>query len=328
MRMRAKRDPEYTQLLSDLRWGRLTDAQIAALNTRVLGQVTTHSPSNERFYRPVVVSTNELRCAINRDMMFEAAQRLNLPVYECLAAPPERSKPILEHIVNLNDDQTQRIPIKLAFYIGMPVMITRKHPQLLEANVIANGVLGTVIGFAPPADSLTFRTAKVLGVTVKTFKQQPKLLLIKISSSTKTLVNGFPSGVIGLPPLRTPVQLPQIPNLHQASLTMQQFAAVSAFACTTEKLQGQTCHDGIVVTRLERQKGMPPQTLYVALSRSLSLDGVTLTEPITREYLKKFKPNRATANEMKRLINLVSLPPYITLAQVAEFEGWKAKQAI
>jgi hypothetical protein len=325
--MRAKRDPEFIQLLSDLRWGRLTDTQLAALNTRVLGHVPVHLTSDKAFYRPIVVSTNELRCAINRNMMFEAAQRLNLPIYECLAVPSERSKPVLERIVNLNDDQTQRIPTKLAFYIGMPVMLTRKHPQLLEANVVANGVLGTIVGFAPPPDTLMFRTAKVLGVTIKTLQQQPKLLLIKIAGSSKTMVNGFPPGVIGLPPLRTHIKLPKIPNLNQATLTLQQFATVPAFSCTTEKLQGQTCHDGIVVTRLERQKGVPPQTLYVALSRSLSLDGITLIEPITRAYLAKFKPNQATVDEMKRLIDLVKLPPYISITQRVAFEGWKLKQA-
>jgi hypothetical protein len=32
--------------------------------------------------------------------------------------------------------------MKLLFYIGMPVMATRKHPLLLEADIIANGVIG------------------------------------------------------------------------------------------------------------------------------------------------------------------------------------------
>jgi hypothetical protein len=326
--MRAKSDPDYTQLLSDLRWDRLTDSQLATLNSRVEISASSGPTGAENFHRPVVVSTNALRAVINRDMTFKTAKRLELPIYECLAIPSERSKPIINHIIDLNDDQTERIPIRLLFFIGMPVMITRKHPDLLEADVIANGVLGTVVGFSPEEDSSLFTTTRIGETVVHTFKRQPKLLLVKIHSSVAQLVKGFPVGVIGVPPLRAPIKIPRIPHLSQASLTIQQFAVVPAFACTTEKLQGQTCIHGIIVTPLDRRKGVPRQTLYEALSRSVSLLGVTLTEPITRKYLAMFKPTQAVVSEMSRLIHFIVVPPYISLDQVCEFEQWKKKQSM
>lgn len=260
-------------------------------------------------------------------MTFRIAREQRLPVYECLAQPSTRSKTIVEHLANANDDITDRIPMKLLFYVGMPVMLSRKHPTLIEADIIANGVIGSIIGMYPPPEKLSMVTYTVDSVKIQKFVQRPELLLIKLHDCHSTLVDGFPEGVIGLPPLHAQVHLKKIPNLSQASVTVDQFAVVPAFACTTEKLQGKTCHDGIIVTPLDRRhKGVPSQTLYVALSRAVRLSGLTLTEPITREYLEKFKPTEATANEMRRLIDRIVLPPYVSPTEARLFEEWKSSQ--
>jgi hypothetical protein len=330
--MRATADQQFAMLLADLRWGNLSNTELAALNARVYDPLQSNSRSSEisnNFFKPVIVSVNDLRCALNRDAIFQVARRHQIPVYECDAVGPIRSQVVLQHIMNANDDQTERIPMRLLFYIGMPVMITRKHPDLVDSNVIANGIMGTIVGFSPSPESLSFASAEVFGVTVLRFEQQPRLLLIKIQGEVKSLVSSFPAGVIGLPPLRTSIKLTNMKHLSQNSITIQQFAVVAAFSCTTEKLQGQTCRDGIIVTPLDhRRKNLPPQSLYVALSRSVSLDKVILTKPITREYLAKFRPTTLIANEMQRLINLIELPLYTSFQQRQAFTKWKSTQRI
>ncbi|KAG6950147.1 hypothetical protein JG687_00014429, partial [Phytophthora cactorum] len=52
------------------------------------------------------------------------------------------------------------------------------------------------------------------------------------------LITGFADRFIGLPPLHACLRLRPIPNLSQAIVIVDQFAVVSSFACTTEKLQG------------------------------------------------------------------------------------------
>jgi ATP-dependent exoDNAse (exonuclease V) alpha subunit len=325
--MRARFDPEYTHILDDLRWGHLSDVQMERLNTRVQTQVTREADApreRDSFYRPLVVCTNQLRCAINLSMVFGIARDRELPVYESLAVPCARSKHIVERLANINDNLTDRIPMKLLFFMGMPVMITRKHPSLLTADVIANGVIGTVVGTHPPLETLATIACEAAGGVIHKLIRLPEMLLIKLLNCETTLVNGFPVGFIRLPPTHISVRLTQIPNLSQASATVDQFAVVPAFACSTEKLQGKTCHDGVVVTPLDRRKtGVPFQTLYVALSRAVGLAGLTITEPITRAYLEKFKPTQAIVKEMQRLINLVQLPPYIS---APETDHWKARQ--
>lgn len=327
--MRAKHDQVYTRILSELRWGRITDVDLATLNTRAFQQdrpTVRDMPDSTSFYRPVVVATNNLRCAINRTMTLQVAKRLGRPIYESTAVASNRSRAILRRILNVNDELTDRIPIKLLFFIGMPVMVTRKHPKLLQADVIANGVLGTIVGICPPVDELQFDAIEVDGATIRQFQLQPQLILVKIRGITKELVRGFPPGVIGIPPLHAPIRLNKLPNLSQASITVDQFALVPAFACTTEKLQGQTCHDGIVVTPLDQRKAVPRQSLYVALSRCVSLEKLTLTSRLTRDYLKYFYPSQDVANEMQRLIDEIVLPPYILPPLKREFDEWRDRQ--
>lgn len=259
-------------------------------------------------------------------MTLQIARRSRLPVYECLAVAASRSQAILRRLVNINDDMTDRIPMKLLFFIGMPVMIIRKHPQLLQADVIANGVLGNIVGFAPPAESLGCNITEANDVSIHRLNRQPQLLLVKIRGETRVLVEGFPKGVIGIPPLHAQVRLSKLPNLSQATITVDQFAVVPAFACTTEKLQGQTCRDGIVVSSLDRRKAVPRQALYVALSRCVSLEKLTLTDKLTRDYLKRFQPSNDVSNEMERLMKKITLPPYIQFDEAEAFQQWRQRQ--
>ncbi|OWZ23833.1 LOW QUALITY PROTEIN: hypothetical protein PHMEG_0001243 [Phytophthora megakarya] len=126
--------PTYAEILDCLRWGRLSDAQLALLNARVQTDNPPEpsiTPSNETFYRTFVVSTNRLRCAINNKVIFEIAAKHNVPVYECLASSSSRLKSIVAHLYNVTDDLTDRVA---------SIMVTRKHPLLIDGDVIANGV--------------------------------------------------------------------------------------------------------------------------------------------------------------------------------------------
>ncbi|GMF63012.1 unnamed protein product [Phytophthora fragariaefolia] len=172
-----------------------------------------------------------------------------------LARPSSRFGRILSHLANANDDLMDRMPSKLLLlYLGRPAMITRKHSDLIEAGVIAIGVIGTIVGLHPSPDTMTATRYDVDGVPITQLNQWPELMLITIHGCDRVLVDGFPKGVIGLPPLKVHLRLSRIPNLAQASATVEQFAIVPAFACTTEKVQGQTCHDGIIATPLDRRR--------------------------------------------------------------------------
>jgi hypothetical protein len=235
--MRARLDPVYAGILDSLRWGRVSDEQLEISNSRVQTVNRVEAPlppTSGDFYRPIVVCTNKLRCAINSMMIFKVAQARVATVFESMASSSSRSKTIVSNLANATDDITNRVPMKLLFNIEMPVMITRKHPELLDADIIANGVTDTIVGMHPPPDEAEFTRYIGNGVEILRLLRHPELLLIKLHGCCKPLVTGFPDGVIGLPPLHACLQLKRIPNLAQASVTVDQFAVVPAFSCTTE----------------------------------------------------------------------------------------------
>ncbi|ETN21295.1 hypothetical protein PPTG_01527 [Phytophthora nicotianae INRA-310] len=142
--------------------------------------------------------------------------------------------------------------------------------------------------------------------TVKEVHQLPELILVRVHDCEDTLANGYPPGVIGIPVLNEQIKLSKFKNVPRSSITVRQFPVVPAFSCTAEKLQGKTCKDGVTVTPLERP-GIPTQSEYVALSRTISLNKLTLTEEITPEYMAKFKPPSDTAARMIRLQSQIQL---------------------
>ncbi|ETO74006.1 hypothetical protein F444_10132 [Phytophthora nicotianae P1976] len=163
--------------------------------------------------------------------------------------------------------------------------------------------------------------------TVKEVHQLPELILVRVHDCEDTMANGYPPGVIGIPVLSAQIKLSKFKNLPRSSITVRQFAVVPAFSCNAEKLQGKTCKDGVTVTPLERP-GIPTQSEYVALSRTISLNRITLTEEITPEYMAKFKPPSDTAAEMIRLQSQIQLPPYIASEEKIKFEEWQRKHNV
>ncbi|ETI42313.1 hypothetical protein F443_12540 [Phytophthora nicotianae P1569] len=146
--------------------------------------------------------------------------------------------------------------------------------------------------------------------TVKEVHQLPELILVRVHECEDTLGNGYPPGVNGIPVLNAQIKLSKFNNVPRSSITVRPFAVVPAFSCTAENLEGKSCKDGVTVTPLERP-GIPTQSEYVALSQTISLNKLTLTEEITPGYMAKFKPPSDTVAEMIRLLSQIQLPPYI-----------------
>ncbi|KAG6949756.1 hypothetical protein JG688_00014493 [Phytophthora aleatoria] len=217
----------------------------------------------------------------------------NMTLYEILALPASQSKTIFNSIMNPDDDQTDRIQLRFICFIGMTVVISRKHPRLEDVEIIANGTAGSIVGFAPSIQNSTCRVTKVEGAVIYEVQTLPELILVRVHDCQDTLVNGFPPGVIGIPALNAQVKLKHVKYVSRSSITVQLFAIVpgTTFSC-------KTCKDGITVTTLERL-GVRTQSEYVALLRTIALNKLTLTEEITPEYIANFKPPHETITECK-----------------------------
>jgi hypothetical protein len=231
----------------------------------------------------------------------------------------------------LDDDATYKIPLLLEFYLGMPIMITKRLKQLEILRVVSNGTLGNIIGFVhqdgttTTTDDSYFELLNEGGgaFPIKRFIKLPLLLLIRIRGCSRALVEGYPPGVIGLPVFYdgVEIQLPWKPRKYPWKPTLKQFPVIGCLSMTPEKLQGVTLFSILFIGLLNRH-GYKAACFYVALSRVLSMDKLVLSEPLTMEYVNKFHPPILVLLKMQEILNSIDLPPYATGSQLAELEEW------
>ena len=217
------------------------------------------------------------------------------------------------------------------FYIGMPIMITKRLKELDILRIVSNGTLGSIIGFVHYDGSITTTddayfeksTTTDGSVVVKRFKVVPQLLLIKIRGCDKVLVTGYPPGVIGLPPLRKSVsiKLPWKPSENAWSPTLKQFGIIGCLAMTPEKLQGVTLFHKLYIGPLDRPL-YKAACFYVTYSRVLEMLRLVLSEPLTMDYVNKFHPPIVVLLKMKELLEMSDFPPYASIEQRRDMEAW------
>ena len=332
--MRQKTDSVYTDIMRRMRWGKLTDQDVKVLNRQTLCQsnptTSEQLPDNSRFfYRPIVVALNSQRCAINTTMLHHLASLRHLTMYR-FEAEPACSRTRMTSLRHLDDHLTERMPMTFEFVTGMPVMITRRHPMLNKADVIANGAIGFVIGFDYNSQDNSYEEKREGKINIQQLNRIPDMIYLQLRRCDRVLVAGFPPGVIGIPKHKYAVKITGAnPRNHSATwtVTVTTFNMVPAFALTPEKLQGQTLSDGVAITELKRgTKKVPPQALYVAFSRIKRLQDLALVTLLTPEYLRKFHPDKHTVQEMRRLQSKVQCPPYAPQREVKMFETWRCIQ--
>jgi hypothetical protein len=304
--MRSRTDPVYTDILRQTRWGRLTEADIATLNTRV-GASCGGSDQAKGFFKPVEVATNSLRCAVNYRASLEAGRTGRVQLFEAVAKASAAPRDNFLKFSDFDDRLAGRVPLKFLYFIGMPVMITHRVSDPVLHDVVANGTIGHIIGHELKTSS--FQVCSVDGVSIFRHPVLPVRLLVRVKDCDTVLYEGYPRGVVPIEPLRTniAVEVPYQQGVRTRkrsgpSITVDQFPIVPAFACTPEKLQCQTCKDGIIITNLERgTRKVSPQAHYVAFSRTVSLAKLTMTHPLAHHDASRFRPTPSTVGEMQRL---------------------------
>ena len=320
-------DPPFLDILSQMRWGVLTAEDVLSFNEQAVtpNAILAAVPPMTGYFAPVVTAANTERCAVNRKLIRDTCQSLDITCYQVMAEP-SRQKHIqrLSQISFLNDDATSKVPLLFQFYLGMAIMVTKRIPALECLKVFANGTLGHIVGFVSSAGE-HFSTTFADGVTVKQFQKMPKLIWVKIRGCNRVLVNGCPSGVVGLPPSTLSVSI-KMPNSNATwSPTLTQFCCIPALACTPEKLQGVTLEHSITIGKLDRHP-FKTQTLYVSFSRVRAKTAIRLPWRLTMAYVRLFRPPKIFILEMIRLIALVELPIYADDAVTQSFTDWKLTQ--
>ncbi|KAI9332978.1 hypothetical protein BDR26DRAFT_993338, partial [Obelidium mucronatum] len=339
---RQKDDPPFAALLSRTHWGVNTSDDINLLNTRFVGSPTLEkaicgTPDIE-FFAPIATPINVRRCALNRHILHRTASTNHQLIYQINAYSTKVTvRNQFKRLQHLDDDYTDKTPFLLSFVLGSPVMCTKK---LRDSQFFSKGVIAFVVGYEADTscgsdDAALFITSTVNNITFKRFRLQPLLLYLKIRGCSNVLVDGFPPGILGIPPWKGPimtnigghgslVKYPKKENRLWQPVCIQ-FPIILSYACTPEKMQGVTLKNHLIVTPLSR-KGMKPQTLYVTLSRVKTLIALYLTERVTRQYLTKFRPLKHFVRKTLDLIQKIELPSYTPAHIMNSFDEWRSTQ--
>ena len=85
----------------------------------------------EEYFAPFVVGLNQQRCEYQRHSVINYCIKYKAILYEIEAVPSKTCHTdILRRLSILDDDYTDKVCLKFQFYIGMPIMITKRIPAL------------------------------------------------------------------------------------------------------------------------------------------------------------------------------------------------------
>jgi len=344
--MRQKHDEQYRDILERMHWGVNTQADLDVLNTRSMVNgaldIETHYRRYEEpvdnYFTPMAISTNRERCGYNKETIYAICKKERCCVYEILAHSSRvANRAVIQRLKYSDDDFTGKLPFLLSFHTnGMPAMITKRIEQLESLNIISNGTLGFIIGYAHEDqttaciapniedDNSLFRISLTEdNIYVKRFKKAPAYLLFKVRGCSRRLVKQYPVGVVPLPLAAYKASF-RLPGADAKSTMMiSTFSVIPAYALTPEKLQGVTLDHELFISKLESRS---PQILYVVHSRVRTLINLILTELLTMEYVRKFLPNEELVHLVSGLIDRIQVPSYMPQSERTKFEAWKAEQ--
>jgi hypothetical protein len=284
----------------------------------------------------MAIGLNKHRCAFQRYATRAYCSKFGVPLYQIHAyACNRKNQSRIEALNFLDDDATHKVPLLFEFYLGMPVMVTKRLKCLNILRLVSNGTLGRIVGFVHQDGSSKTTDDAYFDLLfegqgsydIKRFKALPLLLLIEIRGCSKILVEGYPPGVVGLPVLHDGVEinLPWKPDETPWKPTLKQFPLIGCLSMLPEKLQGVTLYKKMYMGALDRPR-YAHASLYVANSRVLEMDNLVLSEPLTMDYVNKFHPPILVLMKMQELLNAMDVPPYATPTEKAQLEEWMEEE--
>lgn len=312
--MRQARDPAYAELLHRLRTGQFQGNDLEIINRRVV------SPSNllPADLRTTCVSVgNDTRMAINNALFWRWAQTRHETAPILLA----EAEVVLKSGENVHLSPEQQRAIRslgdtackskcsqvIPLLPGVPLHITKNVKVKIPAShghaarthlLVANGTqchLHAVeftqrrgrghITLSQQADTHEGHAI------IRASPRIPTLLLKVDGQPTFPPIGDLPPGVFPLSPemmYPKPAILTRMPFLSRIS-GFRQFPVVLGFAMTVHKVQGMSMDQIVVAEHHSPEPTMvnvnKPNMLYTCLSRSRTLAGVFLLQPITAAHI-------------------------------------------
>ena len=150
--------------------------------------------------------------------------------------------------------------------VGMKVMVTSNIATNLN---ITNGARGTITGII-----LNSKEPPLQDGSVVVLKHLPQCILVKLSRTCATRLDGLNDGVIPIFPAKSSMQI--VLEKKTKTVTRLQYPVTAAYCFTDYRSQGQTIPCVIIDIASPPSSKLSLFNLYVALSRSFGRETIRL----------------------------------------------------
>ncbi|XP_068712523.1 uncharacterized protein [Montipora foliosa] len=281
--MRQKDDQHFNRLLNRLRTGSQTEQDINCINSRSISPLAGNYPSNTLHIWAENDPVNEHN---NKQL-----EQLSTPLFVLRATdqyPPNATNQNINTTLSRGRSETGGLDFEVKIKEGARVMLTT---NINIADRLINGQMGTVVK-----------------VDVNKVTQKPNVIYVKFddkrAGTNLIQCSGSPFArqhrVVPIEPVLTKIKL-RPGKLSSPEVQRIQFPITLAWACTVHKVQGLTLQNVVISFHLNKQKSFNYGQVYVALSRSTSLQGLHILGQINNKHVKA---NPRVHNEYDRLRRL------------------------
>ena len=276
-------DLVYLELLNRLREGKCTAADVALLNTRVVGQNVDITSIEDS---PIIVPGNQLVMAINDQFVAGHSQHTKVYVstaQDYIGRKKSRKavpKKVARKIKNWASTSTRGLPRELQLYIGMPVMVTNNIATELG---ITNGTVGKI-------RSIHFKNGEVVtGDTGYHQLEHPlDYVIVELEGISMRALDGLPANHVPIYARKEGFEVRFPEEKKKVNVNRSHLPLVPQFSCTAHKSQGQTLKKAIVdlVPVYGKADAVGIEFAYVPLSRVKRLVDLTILKPFPLAVLK------------------------------------------
>ena len=284
--MRQKDDQPFAELLNRFRTGSQTEEDIRCIQSRSIDPSDDNYPSDALHIWAENSPVNEYN---NTKLDQIAANRFHLKATD--QYPPNVTKQDIDRVLVRGRSDTGGLDSDIYIKENARVMLTT---NVDIGDRLINGQMGTVIK---------------IGVNSNT--QKPSIIYIKfdddkaghnlITKCTNTFTKE--NRAVPIQPVLTRIKVrpgkPSSPEIQRV-----QFPITLAYACTVHKVQGLSLANVVISFDLVRQRSFNYGQVYVALSRSTSLNGIHILGQIEAKHVKT---DGRVHKEYERLRNISSL---------------------
>jgi len=291
-------DPVWLEFLRHVRKGIVNDDDLRMLDTLILGpkgdESTPDFTADGWRDAPLVTPRHAVRTQWNEAAMLKMCREKGRQIFVCTAEDRINGRLLTtseECVLEAHRGQRRKgnlrtskdLPHQVELAIGMRVMVTTNIDTDLD---ITNGAQGEIVDIVLHPDEPSFDKSQ----SRIFLKHLPCYILVKLTRTRATQLNGLPKDVIPIEPTSTTYRIKSTTRngkTKQRSIRRTQFPMTACYAFTDYRAQGQTIFFVIIDIASPPTGALNLFNLYVALSRSSGRDTIRLLRGFDWEVFKK-----------------------------------------